>query len=358
MLIYSEPFSPSIFLSSFSHIEIKQSILKHLNQSDTSFLEHTAFIDIETTGLSAKSSHLYLIGIIFYQNHSFYYKQWFLEDPNEEKDVLKSFFTFLSNYKTIIHFNGTTFDLPYLLHKCERYCLPYTFDSYQSIDLYQLLRPLKKILKLPNCKQKSFEIALDIDRLDRFDGGMLIEIYQEYLERKESRALHLLLLHNKEDIMHIPDLCSLIPYLDLLDASFLDTIHTQQISATLEKAKNLTQDTLYELHIKIDCDIYNLIFLHYRTDLFQFITQKDSVHLLIYSSTTEFKNYYPDYKNYYYLPAEDTAIHKSVSSYVDKSHRIKATRKNCYGRFQCTEQFLSDKNALLSYTKNILKSRL
>ena len=30
------------------------------------------------------------------------------------------------------------------------------------------------------------------------------------------------------------------------------------------------------------------------------------------------KYYYPDYKNYYYLPLEDEAVHKSVGVYVDR----------------------------------------
>ena len=35
----------------------------------------------------------------------------------------------------------------------------------------------------------------------------------------------------------------------------------------------------------------------------------------------EMKFYYSDYKNYYYLPHEDMAIHKSVSMYVDPAFK-------------------------------------
>ena len=41
----------------------------------------------------------------------------------------------------------------------------------------------------------------------------------------------------------------------------------------------------------------------------------------------EMKYFYSNYKNYYYLPDEDTAIHKSVASYVDKKYRVQATPK-------------------------------
>ena len=44
----------------------------------------------------------------------------------------------------------------------------------------------------------------------------------------------------------------------------------------------------------------------------------------------ELKYFYSDYKNYYYLPAEDTAIHKSVGTYVNKDYRQPAKSYNCY----------------------------
>ena len=46
----------------------------------------------------------------------------------------------------------------------------------------------------------------------------------------------------------------------------------------------------------------------------------------------EMKYFFPDYKNYYYLPAEDQAVHKSVAVYTDPAFRQKAVRQNCYSR--------------------------
>ncbi len=44
----------------------------------------------------------------------------------------------------------------------------------------------------------------------------------------------------------------------------------------------------------------------------------------------ELRFFYPNYCDYYYLPMEDRAIHKSLAEFVDKSHRKKATAKTCY----------------------------
>ena len=43
----------------------------------------------------------------------------------------------------------------------------------------------------------------------------------------------------------------------------------------------------------------------------------------------ELKRFYSNYKDYYYLIYEDTAIHKSVGEYVDRAARRKATAKTC-----------------------------
>ena len=44
------------------------------------------------------------------------------------------------------------------------------------------------------------------------------------------------------------------------------------------------------------------------------------------------KYFYSNYKDYYYLPEEDVALHKSIAGFVDKEHRIQATAANCYTR--------------------------
>lgn len=48
----------------------------------------------------------------------------------------------------------------------------------------------------------------------------------------------------------------------------------------------------------------------------------------------ELKYFYADYKQYFYLPKEDMAIHKSVGIYTEKKSRRQATARTCYQRKQ------------------------
>ena len=48
--------------------------------------------------------------------------------------------------------------------------------------------------------------------------------------------------------------------------------------------------------------------------------------------TEVMKYFYANYKDYYFLPEEDMAVHKYLASYVEKSRRIQARPETCYTR--------------------------
>ena len=91
-------------------------------------LNQLLFFDIETTGLSADISSLYLIGCVYYEQGNWQLIQWFADEYHEEQELMKAFFEFVGNYSYLLHYNGNGFDIPYLEKKCKQYDLPNTFD--------------------------------------------------------------------------------------------------------------------------------------------------------------------------------------------------------------------------------------
>ena len=83
-------------------------------------LTELLFFDIETTGFSGDYSNLYLIGCTYYSQGSWQLIQWFADTAEAESEVLAAFFEFLKGYRTLVHFNGDGFDIPYLLKMCIR----------------------------------------------------------------------------------------------------------------------------------------------------------------------------------------------------------------------------------------------
>ena len=132
----------------------------------------------------------------------------------------KVFFAFVKNYRTLVHFNGDTFDIPFIEKRCHALNLPHTFDCLESIDIYKRIKPYKKHLGLENLKQKSIEAFLGIDREDKYSGGQLIEVYAEYLQTKDPYLLKLLLLHNEDDLKGMPKLLPILHYPDFFQQDF------------------------------------------------------------------------------------------------------------------------------------------
>ena len=109
------------------------------------------FFDIETSGLSAASSHVFLIGTICRTEHGWQLTQYLAERTSEEPELLAAFLADAASFSTLIHFNGTTFDLPYINARARACHLPilYPDPALFSMSL-QLLSLLHTLLRQPD----------------------------------------------------------------------------------------------------------------------------------------------------------------------------------------------------------------
>lgn len=299
------------------------------------FSEQSVFFDIETTGLSAINSVLYLIGAVYYENDAWQFIQWFADECADESKLIDEFFKLINNKKYLIHYNGNGFDIPYIKKKLEQYDMDYTFDCVESIDLYNIAKKYKKLLKLDNCKLVTVEKYLGIIREDKYSGKELIDTYKEYIKvyslerlkgdlQKSELLLKDLLLHNEEDIINL---------LEVTKIKYLDEVFDGNIiydSCEVDDDKVLIKyHTFYRVPIenslilkgeKNDITIRINALNNYKSNI--------EIEIPIYNCTLKY--FYKDYKNYYYLTNEDTAIHKSVAQYVDKEYRVQAKPSTCY----------------------------
>lgn len=74
----------------------------------------------------------------------------------------------------------------------------------------------------------------------------------------------------------------------------------------------------------------------------------------------EMKRFFPNYKDYYYLPLEDMCILKSVGNSVDANHRENAKKETCYvkhsgffipGVKAGLNEFKTEYNSKITYTE-------
>lgn len=314
----------------------------HLNYENSHYIEthypinDLCLFDIETTGFSPEITNLYLIGVMYYDSSSKNYvlKQYFNDDNTvqSEIEIISEFMNFISSFTYLFHYNGDGFDIPYINKKISIHNLNYSFNNIKSIDIYKHIKPYKKALYLDNLKQKSIEQYLYINRVDKYSGGDLIKIYQNYVKSPNEKILKLLLQHNYDDVEGMLLISEILCYKDLFDGHFVAT-------------NCFISDNKFHIKLKLNYPIPKRINRGTKGIILTGLHENVTLSVPIY--TGELKFFFKDYSNYYYLPVEDKAIHKSVATYVDKDYREKANKSNCY--VKKSGSYVRQKKDLLVY---------
>lgn len=326
--------------------------------------ERILFFDIETTGLSADFSYLYQIGIMYLSDNELVIRQLIAEDFREENLLLTEFTELLNNYDILVHYNGTGFDIPYIKKKLAAHGISSVLTDLKSCDLYKRLKPYKEFFRLSSMTQKSVERFLNINRKDEFSGGELIAVYNKYLARAKyerlragnggpeytadslsglaliepadaATLLEMLRLHNFEDV------CNMLPIAGLLALpDFFKNAPpvSEYISCNSKSGEPYICFSLDAEHavtrLFTGRTISRPVFRDLPPVYIGVASQKLNIYVPLYVG--ELKLFHSDPENYYYLPSEDTAIHKSVAAFTDPAFRKKATARTCYTKHSGT----------------------
>jgi hypothetical protein len=275
----------------------------------------------------------------------------------------------------LLSFNGISFDAPFLSARYAHYGMETALPHLGHYDIYKSIAPYKKILKLDNLKQKTLEKYLGIDRTDQYNGGELIGVYHSYVKHPDEETRSLLLQHNHDDVQGMIRLLPLFSYAELFNGNF------RFESYEIYNYTTMNGTPAKELHIRfsMQCRLPKDFSAGYGSYYLKTSGGHFTLRIRIYEE--ELKYFYPNYKDYYYLPYEDEAIHKSVAFCVDKDYRIQAKAATCYSRkngcflpqqdewvlpyfkseykdkhtyFELTDDFLNSPEHLTTYARHIL----
>ena len=332
--------------------------------------ENALFFDIETTGLSHKSACVFLIGTIHLENGTWQLTQYLAEHSSEDKQLLETFFTDTLPYDTLIHFNGSTFDVPFLNAKANAYELtgislhgvsgkssgqqsseksacqtsdaadvpfsthPFAAAEKNSLDLYRTLSVLRHLPGQESLKQSALEKLAGWQRTDTLTGKHMVAMFHSFDKTQDPELLRLMLLHNHDDLVGMTRLLPLAAYRILADGDF-DCVRScslcideTEAAPHLEAEIQLRLPLPAPLSFSLSCDEFPVS----GAPVCDIIVKNSTARLRFPGISCELKYFFPDYKNYCYLPLEDQAIHKSVASYIDKEYRVPAKAATCYTR--------------------------
>lgn len=287
--------------------------------------------DIETTGLSSATSYLYLIGAMEIKKDRLNFIQWFAEKPGDETEVLDRFFAWLPDRACLIHFNGRGFDVPYIAKKCRQYDMRCMISQMPNIDLYRSFAPLKDYFNMNSRRLVAYEQLIGLDREDTYNGGELINVYKDYVGKSKfdseaaNNLLKLLLLHNEEDIRDMVPVLELFTYMDLFNGNFKEAmVSFENIESSKFLKLQIIMNSRFPMkNVRDFATVPGMKMIKVSAEDF-----KAEISVPVFSG--RLKHYFDDYKNYYYLPAEDMAVHKSVASGVDSAHREPASKETAY----------------------------
>ncbi|MFP4402039.1 MAG: ribonuclease H-like domain-containing protein [Candidatus Nanoarchaeia archaeon] len=144
----------------------------------------TAYVDIETTGLSREYHYITTIGIYDGKSSHIYVRGIDLEDA----------FLELEKYDVIVTFNGKQFDMPFIEHTCNK--------KFECVHL-DLRFMLKELGLSGGLKRIERELGLQRDEeVAQIDGFFAVELWKRY-QRGDDNALELLKKYNIEDIENL-----------------------------------------------------------------------------------------------------------------------------------------------------------
>lgn len=307
------------------------------------------FFDIETTGLDSHNDSIYLIGAMYLDNNAVIVNQFFSEYYEDEENVLKAFIGLSRTHKALVHFNGGRFDIPFIAARYSNYFDEAPFEGNKSFDLYLLLKNYRDALGLSSMKQTSLERYCGFIRKDTFTGGELIDYYLKYLALKKTEEKIRNIVMNQEQASVIPPYSPIpdsgLPVLgelklqsvfdSLLLHNYEDVCGMLECGRALELIGLLNGD--YDLNISSDQDYIYLDIDYHQNSFSSFLPKKlnsgaEGITIMLQVYELELKLYYDNYKEYYYIPSQDIAVHKSLADFYDKSIRQKATKSTCFNK--------------------------
>lgn len=164
------------------------------------------FLDLETTGLSGGTGTVpFLVGLGFYRDGSFQVLQFFLGDMAEEESLVQELSRLFSlmNFRSVVSFNGKSFDLPLLETRFILHRSAFPLSDLPHLDFLFSARSLWRH-KHESCRL--FHLAHEVLEAERGEDIPSAEIptrYFQFLRSGDFSLIEPVLYHNQEDILSL-----------------------------------------------------------------------------------------------------------------------------------------------------------
>ncbi len=195
--------APGVFLfeQSISIPELPgSSRLASLPGSKPALAADLLFFDTETTGLGGAGTQIFLLGLLYWSKARWVRRQLLLSRPAAESVWLQSVIALWPHGKTLVTYNGKSFDWPMLASRLamHRFTLERAFSDHE--DLLHRVRNLFSSV-WPDCRlQTAEQELLGHFRDDDLPGSEAPEAWREFIRFGRSERLMRVVQHNACDL--------------------------------------------------------------------------------------------------------------------------------------------------------------
>ena len=162
------------------------------------------FIDTETTGIMGGTGTVtFLVGVGYFTGDAFRLDQCFMRDYDDEEPMLHYLNSLFDRARTLVSYNGKTFDLPLLRTRFITNRVAFRLESAMHFDLVHAARRFWK-KRLGDCSLGNIESSiLGVQRHGDVAGAEIPQLWLDYLHTRDARSLQPVFYHHKMDILSL-----------------------------------------------------------------------------------------------------------------------------------------------------------
>jgi hypothetical protein len=261
-----------------------------------------------------------MIGLGWQENGHICFQCLLADHRMDEVNLLNAFQKLIMPFHTIVTYGGHSFSYRFLKERWENghdTDAEPLFEGIKLEDIQKDILPLKNYCQLDDLKKATMEKFLGFQRQEKCSGKELIRVYGQWERSYSEESQKVLLKHHVEDMRALICLLKLSIYRDFWNGDF----------QKIQSWNLLEGQCVFRLLLNGKAEKP----IHYQTDFADIRIEEQEAIVTVSVYDGKLKHFLPgSIKDYYYLPAEDQAVHRSVACYVDKAYRQKATAATCY----------------------------
>lgn len=268
-------------------------------------------LDIETTGLLKNNHAIICIGVIYKDNDGQVKStQWFAENKCEEAQVLKHFLAFCSSYQKVCTYNGSSFDIPFILSRLIYHDL--APDPFKTL----LVMDFKRILGKLNLNRGSLEQLLGYCRTTSVTGKELVKLYNLHETNPQPSYQKVIIDHNLDELRS-----QLV-----LHEFYLIVLRLPDYKLLSQK----TDENYLYIQLQTTFNPHTRCSLAMQDIHLSWTSNSSIITLRILLHHEALKKYLTPVKDYFFIKDQNQIVHKSIAQFIPKSLKQKLSPKDCY----------------------------